>query len=75
LDLSSLEEGFILFTVVLVLRLSTGIIDGADEFPDMHPGENRERAEEHLREALSAAEAEDKNYHVRQAIQLLELDG
>ena len=47
----------------------------ADEFRDMSTGDTRESVEEHLRQALSAATAEDKNYHVRQAIQLLELDG
>lgn len=39
----------------------------------MRQGDTRESAAEHLRKALSATDTEDKNYHVRQAIQLLKL--
>jgi len=44
-----------------------------DESGDMSTGDPQESVESHLRKALSATEIEDKNYHVRQAIQLLQV--
>lgn len=36
--------------------------------------ETKTKAIEQLREALSAEKVEEKNFHVRQALQLLEVD-
>lgn len=36
--------------------------------------ESQDNAREHLRKALAATDAEEKNFHVRQAIQLLQVE-
>lgn len=40
----------------------------------MHPSEAQDGVREHLRKALSATDAEEKNFHIRQAIQLLQVE-
>lgn len=40
----------------------------------MHMGESQDSVREHLREALSTTDVAEKNYHVRQAIQLLQVE-